>query len=79
MATYDGLFYDTYGDDDVLHFSSSLASLVKPGAKVTWWNKFPSETNYYDIPDVTYAQYSVSPPPNNYFNSNIYYLPKKEF
>jgi type IV protein arginine methyltransferase len=79
LSTYDGIFYDTFGDNGMIHFSSSLASLVKPGAKVTWWNNNPNETNYYNIPNVTYDQYPVSPPSNNYFNNNIYYLPKKEF
>ena len=60
-------------------FSSSLSSLVKEGAKVTWWNNESSETNFYNIPDVTYQTLNVSPPTNHYFNSNKYYLPKKEF
>ena len=60
-------------------FSSSLSSLVKEGAKVTWWNNEPSKTNFYNIPNVTYQTLDINPPVNNYFNSNKYYLPKKEF
>ena len=58
------------------NFSSSLSSLTKSGAKVTWWNNNPNETNYYNIPNVTYQAINVNPPTNNYFNSSIYYLPK---
>ena len=79
LSTYDGIFYDTFGDQDMNKFSSSLSSLVKEGAKVTWWNNELSETNFYDIPNVTYQTLNINPPVNNYFNSNKYYLPKKEF
>ena len=60
-------------------FSSSLSSLVKEGAKVTWWNNESSETNFYNIPNVNYQTLNVNPPTNHYFNSTTYYLPKKEF
>ena len=76
LSTYDGLFYDTFGDNDMQYFSSSLSSLVKSGGVTTWWNILPEENNYYNIPNVTYDQYSVNPPTNNYFNHTTYYLPK---
>jgi type IV protein arginine methyltransferase len=79
LSTYDGLFYDTFGDDDLIYFSASLSPLVKAGGVVTWWNNCPMPDNFYNIPNVTYNQYSISPPSNNYFNNNTYYLPKKEF
>jgi len=75
LTTYDGVFYDAFGDEDQIHFSSSLSSLVKKGGVATWWNSHPSETNFFDIPNVTYQQYSVNPPTNTYFNSTNYYLP----
>ena len=75
LSTYDGVFYDAYGDDDQIHFSSSLSSLVKKGGVATWWNSHPNETNFFDIPNVTYQQYSVDPPANTYFNNTTYYLP----
>ena len=79
LGTFDGVFYDTYGDDDMVHFSSSLSGLTKNGTKVTWWNNNPNETNYYNIPNVTYQSIDVNPAENDYFNSTTYYLPKKEF
>ena len=79
LSTYDGIFYDTFGDQDMNKFSSSLSSLVKEGAKVTWWNNEPSKTNFYNIPNVTYQTLNVNPSTNHYFNSTTYYLPKKEF
>ena len=76
LPTYNGLFYDTWGDDDMQYFSSSLSSLVKEGGVVTWWNNLEEKNNFYNIPNVDYQQYSVNPPTNNYFNNTIYYLPK---
>ena len=79
LLTYDGIFYDTYGDTNMNNFSSSLNSLTKAGAHVTWWNNNNSATNYYNIPNVTYQEISVSPQTNGYFNSSTYYLPKRRF
>ena len=79
LSTYDGIFYDTFGDKDINHFSSSLSSLTKVGTKATWWNNMPNDTNFFGIPDVTYESINVTPPQNSYFNQTTYYFPKKEF
>ena len=79
LSTYDGLFMDTFGDQDMDKFSSSLSSLMKVGGKATWWNSMTGSENYYSITDVTYEVYDVTPPTNSYFNYNQYYLPKKQF
>ena len=76
LPTYDGLFYDTWGDDNMINFSASLSTLVKQAGIATWWNNNTSESNYYNIPNVTYTQYSVNPPSNSYFNNTTYYLPQ---
>ena len=79
LSTYDGIFYDTFGDKNMNNFSSSLSSLTKTGTRVTWWNNNIDESNYYNIPNVTYQEININPTPNSYFNSNTYYLPKKLF
>lgn len=79
LSTYNGVFYDTYGDNNMHNFSSSLSSLVKTGGIATWWNNEPTATNFYNIPNVVYDTISVSPPQNHYFNNNTYFLPKKQF
>ena len=73
LSTYDGVFYDTFGDDDWDKFGVELPNLVKANAKVTWWNNWPEESN------ITYEPITVSPPANSYFNDTIYYLPKKSY
>ena len=79
LSTYDGIFYDTFGDQNMDKFKDSLANLANAGCKVTWWNSIASENNYYNITGVPYEAIAVSPPPNCYFNHDTYYLPKKEF
>ena len=79
LSTYDGVFHDTYGDDDLKSFSSSLDGLTNPGAVVTWWNIFPTSSNIHNILDVEYQEFEINPPENTYFNHNKYFLPKKQF
>ena len=79
LLTYDGIFYDTFGDQNMKNFSSSLSALTKSNTKVTWWNNNTDETNFYSIPNVTYQAVIIDPPTNSYFNSTTYYLPKKQF
>jgi len=80
LSTYDGIFYDTYGDERNHLFSSSLSGLTKSGTKVTFWNNNQDESNDLNIPNCTYQQISTTPTPNTYFTgSTIYYMPKKEF
>ena len=79
LSTYDGIFYDTFGDQNMKNFSSSLSVLTKSNTKVTWWNNNTDETNFYSIPNVTYQAVTINPPTNSYFNSTTYYLPKKQF
>jgi predicted O-methyltransferase YrrM len=79
LSTYDGVFYDTYGDEHLQFFSSSLSSLVKPGAKVTWWNTLPNSESIYNLDSIQYQEIAITPPENSYFNNSVYYLPKKQF
>ena len=79
IGTFDGIFYDSFGDEEWTKFSSSLSGLTKSGTKVTFYNKCQSETNDLNIPNCTYKQISVTIDENKYFDGNVYYMPKKEF
>ena len=65
LSTYDGIFYDTWGEEDWSRFATVLPLLSKSISTVVF--------------DVGYDVINVNPPSNCYFNSNMYYLPKKEF
>mgnify|MGYP005994557875 CR=1 FL=1 len=76
LGTFDGIFYDTFGDGKWVHFSASLSGLSNSNALATAWNSVPSANNDYNIPTLEYDSYSVAPPSNSYFNHTTYYLPK---
>ena len=79
LPTYDGIFYDTWADDNTEHFLAELSKLTNPGTRVTWWNNFTDTDDVFNVEGTTYQAISVSPPTNIYFNSDTYYLPKKKF
>ena len=74
LGTFDGIFYDAFGDDDLVYFSSSLLALCKANAVATWFNG--AEDNDVDYPNIEYDTYSVTPDSNFYFNKTTYHLPK---
>ena len=79
IGTFDGIFYDTFGDEEWTKFSSSLNGLTKNGTKVTFYNKRQSETNAFNILNCQYEQIPVTIDENKYFEGGVYYMPKKEF
>ena len=79
LSTYDGVFYDTFGDDDNNNFITVLPTLMKSGGKATWWNNFTDSDDVFFIDGTTYESISINPVDNMYFNSDTYYLPKKQF
>ena len=79
LTTYDGVFFDTYGDRDLFRFEEALPGLVKPGGLATWWNIKDSAESIFNFDGITYQEIAITPPENSYFNSSVYYLPKKQF
>ena len=77
LSTYDGLFYDTWGDENSKDFWTTLPSLMKADGKATWWGSHKEVSR--GLSGVTYETHSVSPPTNSYFNHSSYILPKKQF
>lgn len=76
LGQFDGLFFDTYNDPNLMYFSSSLTQLVKKGGVATWWNSREKDANSYRIPNVEYQKFKINPPENSYFNHKFYHLPK---
>lgn len=79
LDKYDGILYDTYGDQNIYHFKDFVKSVKKEGTLLTWWNSISKPDNILGFTDVEYDIYDVNPPENSYFNFKKYYLPKKEF
>jgi hypothetical protein len=75
-GTYDGIFLDTYGDDNLSSFKIFALNRIKSGGKITYWNNEHSENNPYNFDSVSYEQINITPDDNYYFMNNIYYMPK---
>ena len=77
--TYDGIFLDTFGDDNLNRFKDFALAKIKSGGKITYWNNFEKEDNLYSFDSISYEQVSVTPESNKYTNiQNNYYMPKVE-
>ena len=76
LNTYDGIFIDTYGDEDWNRFKNFALAKGKSGAKVTYWNSKAEENNEYSFDNISFERVLTIPDDNNYFNSNTYYMPK---
>lgn len=79
LNTYDGVFYDTYGDEHAKYFSSSIETLTNLQAKVTWWNSIPNSQSIFNFENTEYQTFNIHPPENSYYNHPKYFLPKKQF
>ena len=79
--TYDGIFLDTFGDDDVRSsFKVFALEKIKSGGKITYWNNLEAEYDEFGFDSVSYEQIPVIPEDNYYtkIKSN-YYMPKAVF
>ena len=77
LSTYDGIFLDTFGDDNFSSFKAFALSKAKDGAKITYWNNNEAEYNPHSFNPINYEQISITPASNDYTNiENNYYLPK---
>ena len=77
-ATDDGIFIDTFGDDNWSQFKAFALAKSKPGAKVTYWNNFEEERNEHSFDSISFESISISPDSNSYMNEDTYYMPKVE-
>jgi hypothetical protein len=77
--TYDGIFLDTFGDNNWDNFKVFALDKIKSGGKITYWNNNEEEHNPHAFDSVNYDQISVTPDDNYYTNiKNTYYMPKIE-
>ena len=79
LSTYDGIFLDTFGDENLDKFKEFALSKIKSGGKITYWNNNEEEYNPYSFDLVSYNEVSVSPNKNMYtLIKDNYYMPKVE-
>jgi hypothetical protein len=78
LGTYDGIFMDTFGDENLSNFKTFALAKIKSGGKITYWNNFTDNRNEYNFDSVSFENVSVTPDSNTYFSSNTYNMPKVE-
>ena len=78
LSTYDGIFIDTYGDENWSKFKPFALDKAKSGAKITYWNNFNEERNEHSFDSISFESISISPDSNSYMNQDTYYMPKVE-
>ena len=77
LGSYDGIFLDTFGDENWSKFKPFALSKGKSGAKVTYWNSIAEDRNEHSFDNISFDDVIVIPDENAYFkSSNTYYMPK---
>ena len=77
LSTYDGIFLDTFGDEQLDNFKAFAIAKAKSGCKISYWNNNEEAYNPYAFDSVSYEQISVTPSSNIYTNiASNYYMPK---
>ena len=77
LDTYDGIFLDTFGDENLSKFKDFVSSKAKSGAKVTYWNNYEREDNQHDFSSIDHEVISIAPESNKYTDmASKYYMPK---
>lgn len=74
--TFDGILYDAHRDPNHKMFKRLVELVANKGCRITWWNNSPREWNEMKLPNVEFEQIKVNPPKNNYFNHQVYFMPK---
>ena len=75
--TYDGIFLDTFADDNVNQFKAFALNRAKSGCRVTYWNNENYAKNEFDFDKTLFESIAVSPDSNSYTEiSEYYYMPK---
>ena len=79
LETYDGIFIDTFGDENWSSFKAFALDKGRSGAKITYWNNFTDNRNEHDFDSVSFEEVSVTPDSNGYIELvDKYYMPKVE-
>ena len=76
LSTYDGIFIDTYGDENVKEFKEFSLSKIKDSGLITYWNNHLEPLNELEFENITFEEVAVNPVENRYFNNSVYYMPK---
>ena len=84
LTEYDGIFIDTYQDDNQSEIKNYITKFLAVGGRMTWWNpmedQLPGDTEK-NRRNVSYEKLQMSKlgvkaiPTNEYHNTDTYYMP----
>ena len=79
LSTYDGIFLDTFGDENLDKFKDFVFTKTKDGAKITYWNNYADSRNVHEFDNISFETISISPEDNTYTAIiDTYYMPRVE-
>ena len=77
LSKYDGIFLDTFWENNWDEYKDFIMLKANSGAKVTYWNNFENENNPHNFENISFEKVSVSPDSNPYTDiKEYYYMPK---
>ena len=79
LETYDGIFIDTFKDNNWKSFKAFALSHIKEGGKITYWNMNPfGADNEFGFDNFSYKEIDFSAEEVSYlmFNNNKYCVPR---
>ena len=77
LGTYDGIFLDTFGDENLSKFKEFISSQARDGARITYWNNYETEDNMHSFDSISFEPLNISPIDNLYTDiENTYYIQK---
>jgi hypothetical protein len=77
LSAYDGIFLDTYGDDNFMKLKEFTMDHANNNAHITYWNNEQSKENKYNFDNISWGYLNITPEPNNYSKiDSRYYIPR---
>tara|TARA_R100000656_G_scaffold107564_1_gene79695 strand:+ start:59 stop:631 length:573 start_codon:yes stop_codon:yes gene_type:complete len=82
LSTYDGIFIDTYKDDNWNEFKNFTSDKIKSGGRITYWNMNPNgANNEFGYNTFSYKEIDIDVVDDDSylkFNNNKYCIPMVE-
>ena len=77
LGTYDGIFIDTYLDENWKEFKEFSINVANSGAKITYWNSGTDSENQHSFDNLSHEEiYKGTTEFYTYLPQDNYYMPK---
>tara|TARA_Y100000310_G_C20631120_1_gene788698 strand:+ start:710 stop:1285 length:576 start_codon:yes stop_codon:yes gene_type:complete len=77
LATYDGIFLDTFEDVNIMKFRRFAQEKSNDSAKITYFHPLQKKRNVYRFDNISWGYVDITPSEHNYSKiTSRYYIPK---